>query len=107
MSPSDPGSIDELKAEVERRSHPAAKFFPLLIDHDPPGWEAFLGSVKTGQEQPILLDADDQVLDGPNRLLACLVHGIEPKFEIRDLKGAEAVNLIESANSGAGIQTRT
>jgi hypothetical protein len=98
MSPCNPSSTEELKAEVERRSHPVAKFFPLLIDHDPDAWEAFHNSVKNGQEQPILVDADGQVLDGRNRLLACLLHGIEPKFDTRDLKGAEAVSLIERAN---------
>jgi hypothetical protein len=101
--------IAELKAEVERRSHPAAAIFPMLIDkrvNDDDGnpWEAFLSDVAANKlRTPILIDkpnttVDWRILDGRNRQLACLVLGIEPKYEVANVDGVAAVKLVISAN---------
>ena len=39
-------TIEELKAEVDRRSHPAARVFPLLIDTDADAWKKFCADVR-------------------------------------------------------------
>ncbi len=58
--------------------HPAASVFPL----NPPGAQRELaGSIEaTGLLHAIVL-LEDEVLDGRNRLRACLKLGIEPRFE--------------------------
>jgi ParB-like chromosome segregation protein Spo0J len=97
-------TIEQLKAEVDRRSHPAAKVFPLLIDTDAKAWDQFFADVgKNGLRNPILIDrpvteGDWLVLDGRNRYLACLMLGIEPEFEVEDVRDSAAVALVISAN---------
>jgi hypothetical protein len=50
-------TIEDLKVEVDRRSHPAAKVFPLLIDTDAKAWEEFYADVgKNGLQNPIVID---------------------------------------------------
>jgi hypothetical protein len=97
-------TVDELKAEVERRSHPAAKIFPLLIDTDADAWEKFCADIATkGLQTPILIDrpvteVGRLTLDGRNRELACLIHGIEPKYEVINVSDSAAVARVISAN---------
>jgi hypothetical protein len=96
-------TIEELKAEVERRSHPAAKVFPLLIDTDANAWEKFCADVADGLQFPILIDrpvteAGWMILDGRNRELACLIRGIKPKYEVADVRDSDAVARVISAN---------
>jgi hypothetical protein len=97
-------TIEELKAEVDRRSHPAAKVFPLLIDTDANAWEKFCADVgKKGLQDPILIDrpvteAGRLILDGRNRELACLMLGIEAKYEVVNVSDSAAVARVISAN---------
>jgi ParB-like chromosome segregation protein Spo0J len=97
-------TIEELKAEVERRSHPAAKVFPLLIDTDENAWETFYADVgKNGLRSPIVMDRPVSetgwlILDGRNRYLACLMLGIEPKLEVVNVSDSAAVARVISAN---------
>ena len=97
-------TIEDLKAEVDRRSHPAAKVFPLLIDTDANAWDQFYADVgKNGLRNPILTDrpvteAGWLILDGRNRDLACMMLGIEPVFEVVDVRDSAAVALVISAN---------
>ena len=97
-------TIEELKAEVDRRSHPAARVFPLLIDADAKAWDQFCADVgKNGLRNPILIDrpvtdAGWLILDGRNRYLACMMLGIEPVFEVVDVRDSAAVALVISAN---------
>ena len=97
-------TIEQLKAEVDRRSHPAAKVFPLLIDTDAKAWDQFYADVgKNGLQNPIVIDrpateAGWLILDGRNRHLACLMLGIEPEFEVVDVRDSAAVALVISAN---------
>jgi hypothetical protein len=97
-------TTEELKVEVDRRSHPAAKVFPLLIDKDANAWDQFYADVgKNGLQNPIVIDrpvteAGWLILDGRNRHLACLMLGIQPEFEVVDVRNGAAVELVISAN---------
>lgn len=64
------------------RVHPAAEVFPMLSDEE-------LGELAddiraNGLHQPIVLDIDGLVIDGRNRLSACNLAGVEPRFEEYD-----------------------
>jgi len=97
-------TTEQLKAEVDRLSHPAAKVFPLLIDTDANAWDQFFADVgKNGLQNPIVIDrpvteAGWLILDGRNRHLACLMLDIEPEFEVVDVRDRAAVELVISAN---------
>ena len=74
--------------------HPVAAIFPVLSEdelHD------LAEDIRVnGLHQPIVRDADDVIIDGRNRLLACLRAGVEPRFTA--LNGADPVAYILSAN---------
>jgi len=97
-------TIEELKAEVERRSHPAAKMFRLLIDTDADAWEKFRADIAAnGLQTPILIDRPETevgrlTLDGRNRELACLIQDVEPKYEVINVSESAAVARVISAN---------
>jgi len=98
-------TIADLKAEVERRSHPAAKVFPLLIDTDTNAWEKFYADVGTGLRSPILIDRPVTetgwlILDGRNRYLACRMLDIEPKFEVVNISDSSAVARVPTYSAG-------
>lgn len=59
--------------------HPIADMFPML---DGEGLLALAEDIKArGQIAPIVVDRDGQLLDGRNRLRACELAGVEPRFE--------------------------
>src|SRR6266851_9772027 len=61
----------------KHETHPAADLFPMLVGVD---LAALTESVRAnGLRQPITL-AEERVLDGRNRLRACLAAGVEPRF---------------------------
>jgi hypothetical protein len=94
-------TIEELKAEVERRSHPAAKIFMLIADkadEAPEAWQDFCADIRSGLRFPIVIDKNSQILDGRSRYLACLATGTEPKFQVVNVEGAAAVAFVISAN---------
>src|SRR5262245_30953406 len=104
MSDDNERTIEDLKAEVEGRSHPAARVFPLLIETDKEAWEKFYDDVRAnGLRSAILIDRPVTepgwlILDGRNRDLACRMLGIEPKFEVVNVADATAVARVISAN---------
>jgi len=58
--------------------HPAAALFPMLGDEE---LHELAESIKReGLLVPIVLDADGRVLDGRNRLAACQIAGVKPRF---------------------------
>lgn len=75
--------------------HPVADLFPMLDKEGLADLAASIG--ERGQEHPIVLDNEDRVLDGRNRLASCELAGVEPKavrYEGDDPSGyALAVNI--------------
>lgn len=63
--------------------HPAAALFPMIGDAE---WAAFVADIKTsGQRKKIVridVGGSWQVLDGRNRLRACLELGVHPRFRV-------------------------
>lgn len=67
------------QSETEIEIHPLAKVYRLYVAEE---MEDLVASIKkNGQRDPIMLDEQGRVIDGRNRLQACLELGIEPKFE--------------------------
>lgn len=63
-----------------KKAHPVANMFPLL-DPGSDQFKKLVISLKyNGQWDPIVLDVEGRILDGRNRMLACIQAGIEPKF---------------------------
>lgn len=59
--------------------HPVADLFPMLADDE---LRELADSIKEhGLDQPVVLDAEGRVLDGRNRLAACKLARVEPRFE--------------------------
>jgi ParB-like chromosome segregation protein Spo0J len=59
--------------------HPIADLFPVMTDDELR--ELAEDIAARGLLQPIVLDDQDRVLDGRNRLAACELAGVEPRFE--------------------------
>lgn len=75
--------------------HPAAEDFPMI---DAAGLAELAADIKAnGQKFPIMLDATGKVLvDGRNRLAACKLAEVEPRFQCLD--GENLESFIVSAN---------
>lgn len=64
---------------MTRDAHPVADLFPMLADDE---LEELAEDIRQrGLIQPIVLDPQGRVLDGRNRLAACELAGVEPRFE--------------------------
>jgi hypothetical protein len=75
------------------RVHEIAQLFPLL---DGDGLAELAESIRrNGLLMPIKTDPDGVLLDGRNRLKACEMAGVEPRFEVFD---GDPVEYILSAN---------
>ncbi len=73
--------------------HPAAAVFPMLSDDE---LAELAEDIKAnGLLHPILLDADGVLIDGRNRLAACTLARVEPRFETFE---GDPIALIVSAN---------
>lgn len=75
--------------------HPVAALFPMMTEEELDDLAADIQA--NGQLQPIILDAEGQLIDGRNRLEGCRRAGVEPKFGT--LNGHDAVAFILSSNS--------
>lgn len=76
-------------------NHPAADIFPLLRG---PELDALAADIRAnGLRTPVLLHADGRVLDGRNRLAACELASVAPRFETWDGDGS-ATALVISLN---------
>jgi hypothetical protein len=75
--------------------HPVAAIFPVLADDE---LQELADDIRAnGLHQPIVRDAAGVIIDGRNRLLACLRSGVEPRFTALPA-GADPVAYILSAN---------
>lgn len=74
--------------------HPAAAAFRLMTEDELA--ELVEDITTNGQLFPIMLDAEGAIVDGRNRLRACQLAGIEPKFARLD--GVDARAYVVSAN---------
>ncbi|MFE1027183.1 ParB N-terminal domain-containing protein [Streptomyces sp. NPDC058818] len=80
--------------EPALKIHPAADIFPML---DQDELLDLAESIKTeGQHEPIVLDPYGVLLDGRNRLAACKIAGVEPRFTT--YTGTDPMRLIMSGN---------
>ncbi|WP_222316529.1 plasmid replication/partition related protein [Streptomyces cavourensis] len=80
--------------EPALKIHPAADLFPML---DQDELLDLAESIRTeGQHEPIVLDSDGVLLDDRNRLAACEIAGVEPRFTT--YTGADHMRLIMSGN---------
>ena len=75
--------------------HPIAELFPLMEGEE---FEELVEDIRRhGLRTPIPRDREGLVLDGRNRMRACPVAGVEPRFETWDGKGS-VLELIISLN---------
>lgn len=73
------------------QAHPVADLFPMLADDELA--ELAEDIKQRGLLHPIVLDVEGRVLDGRNRLAACRLVGIEPKFVTFDGDDADGYAL--------------
>ena len=76
--------------------HPAAELFPMMGAE---ALQALADDIKAhGQREPVIL-FDRKVLDGRNRLLACEMAGVEPRFVTRtDAEVGDPIAFVLSLN---------
>jgi hypothetical protein len=84
----------ESATQAERAVHPAAAVFPEMAAAD---LQALADDIKQNSlVHPIMRTPDGVIIDGRNRLKACEIAGVEPRFE--DYTGSNPVGFIVSSN---------
>jgi hypothetical protein len=83
-----------VEAFQKMKINPAADIFPMMVKDELADLAADIKA--NGLKFPITTDADGQLLDGRNRLKACEIAGVEPRFE--KLNGQDPLAFIVSAN---------
>lgn len=79
---------------ADHEIHPAAAVWPMLPEPDLRRLADDIAA--NGLRHPIILDGDGRVVDGRNRLAACAIAGVEPKFETYD---GDPIALVLSENN--------
>jgi ParB-like chromosome segregation protein Spo0J len=74
--------------------HPAAAVFPMLPEDELAELAADIAA--NGLIHPVVLDSTGAIVDGRNRLAACRLAGVEPRFV--SLNGEDPVAYVLSAN---------
>jgi len=74
--------------------HPVADYFPMMPEEELQGLAEDIKA--NGLIHPVIRDKEGQLIDGRNRLKACKMAGVEPRFE--ELNGQDPVAFIVSAN---------
>ncbi len=82
---------------TEKQHHPASSIFPLLDGED---LDDLVEDIReNGLRVPILVDRHGRIIDGRNRQVACLMAGVEPRYETCDVTDdAEIARLVWSLN---------
>ena len=80
-----------------RKHHPASSIFPLLDGDD---LDDLVEDIRSnGLRVPILVDRQGRIIDGRNRQVACLMAGVEPRYETCEVTDdAEIARLVWSLN---------
>jgi 16S rRNA G966 N2-methylase RsmD len=74
--------------------HPAAQMFPMMPDDQ---LRVLADDIKAnGLREPLILDHDGRLLDGRNRLAACRLAGVEPRYAT--IAVSDAVAFVLSLN---------
>ena len=85
--------------------HPVAALFPMLPDDE---LEELAADIKEhGLLDSIELDKDGQLIDGRNRLKACELAGVEPRFSLYEGSGVAVISHILSKNQNRRHQDKT
>jgi ParB-like chromosome segregation protein Spo0J len=75
------------------KAHPLADIFPIMEGQE---LKEFIANIKNnGLQDPIIL-CDGKILDGRNRYHACIVAGVEPRFE--NYNGNDPVDFVVIKN---------
>jgi hypothetical protein len=83
-----------MSGKYHYKVHPIAALFPMLSEQE---LRELAEDIKAnGLQQAIMLDKEEQIVDGRNRLAACEIAKITPKFET--LNGIEPEAYIISQN---------
>jgi hypothetical protein len=82
-------------ADIEYPVHPAAELFPMMSEEEL--LKLAEDIERNGQLEPIWLH-DNSILDGRNRLAACKLAGIAPRFAEAPLNGCSPVLFVNSMN---------
>jgi 16S rRNA G966 N2-methylase RsmD len=76
--------------------HPAATLFPMM---DAEALAALADDIREHGQRELVILFDDKVLDGRNRLLACELAGVEPRFVTRtDAEVGDPIAFVLSLN---------
>jgi hypothetical protein len=89
--------LNEKRALVTRigrwEVHPACEIFPSFGDT---GFSALMADIKAHGLRDAIVQFEGKILDGRNRLSACLTVGVEPRFE--DWAGDDPIAYVLSKN---------
>jgi len=78
------------------QAHEFADLFPMMSDDE---LRALAEDIRdNGQHQPIWKTEDGRILDGRNRLRACEIAGVEPRFKVFKGTDDEALKFVLSLN---------
>ena len=87
--------LTALRGRAALTFHPASEAFPVLSDGE---LRELASDIRDhGLHHPVVVH-DGLILDGRNRLKACELAGIEPRFEQWDGEGGSALDFIVSEN---------
>lgn len=85
-----------MKRDKPLEFHPYAALFPMMDDD---ALAALAEDIRdNGLRFSVVVDADDRVVDGRNRLVACRMAGVEPRIEALDLDEREVLTFVASSN---------
>jgi hypothetical protein len=80
--------------QTDLKIHPIADLFPMMTEEE---LQYLAADIKAnGLVHPIIVDDENQIVDGRNRNAACKIAGVEPTFD--KLNGRDPLDYIVSVN---------